>query len=311
MSMRIAVTGRQGQVVRSLIERGADTGIEILPLARPDVDLGCPEKIPAALSALQADIVVNAAAFTAVDLAESQSDLAFAINHRGAEAIAAAAAHLKIPIIQMSTDYVFDGALDRPYVETDPVNAMNVYGQSKLAGERAVASTQPDHVILRTAWVYSPFGKNFVRTMLTLADQRPEVRVVSDQLGAPTSALDIADGILGVARQLLERPGAAQLRGVFHMTGAADSSWADFAEGIFSASKAMGGPAAQVARIPTSAYPTAAGRPANSRLNCGKLAEAYGLRLPPWPQSLRACVQELLHARQASREILPPGLPKS
>lgn len=309
--MRIAVTGRHGQVVRSLIERAADTGITILPLARPEVDLQSPEKIPPALSALQADIVVNAAAFTAVDLAESQSDLAFAINHRGAEAIAAAAARLRIPVIQLSTDYVFDGALDRPYVETDPVNAMNVYGQSKLAGERAVASTQADHVILRTAWIYSPFGKNFVRTMLTLADQRPEVGVVSDQLGAPTSALDIADGILAVSRQLLQRPAAPELRGVFHMTGAADSSWADFAEGIFAASKAMGGPVSRVARIPTSAYPTAAGRPANSRLNCGKLAEIYGLRLPPWPQSLRGCVQDLLRQRQASLENSPSVVARS
>jgi dTDP-4-dehydrorhamnose reductase len=309
--MRVAVTGRHGQVVRSLIERGADAGIEIVPLARPEIDLERPEMIPAALSVLQADIVVNAAAFTAVDLAESQSELAFAINHRGAEAVAGAAAGLKIPVVQLSTDYVFDGTLDRPYVETDPVNAMNVYGQSKLAGEQAVASAQPDHVILRTAWIYSPFGKNFVRTMLSLADQRPEISVVADQLGAPTSALDIADNVLGVAWQLLERPGAPELRGVFHMTGAADASWADFAEGIFAASKAMGGPVARVVRIPTSAYPTAAGRPANSRLDCSKLAATYGLRLPAWRQSLLGCVQHLLQERRASLEGSPSAFSRS
>ena len=173
--MRIAVTGRQGQVARALMERASESGAEILPIARPDIDLARPETILVALADLHADLVINAAAFTAVDLAETQSELASAINHRGAEAIAAAAASLKMPVIQLSTDYVFDGTLDRPYVESDPVNPINTYGLSKLAGERAVAVAQPDHVILRTAWVYSPYGTNFVRTMLSLADQRSEV----------------------------------------------------------------------------------------------------------------------------------------
>ena len=184
--------------------------LKILPLARPDIDLALPKTIPGALAAVQADLVINAAAFTAVDLAEAQSERAFAINHLGAQAVAAAAASLKIPIVQLSTDYVFDGTLDRPYVESDPVNPINVYGCSKLAGELAVAAAQPDHVILRTAWVYSPFGKNFVRTMLSLADKRTEVSVVADQFGAPTNALDIADGILAVAKRLLERPASSE-----------------------------------------------------------------------------------------------------
>ena len=219
--MRIAVTGRQGQVARALIERGGAVGVKILPLARPDIDLALPETIPGALAAVQADLVINAAAFTAVDLAEAQSERAFAINHLGAKAVAAAAASLKIPVVQLSTDYVFDGTLDRPYVESDPVNPINVYGRSKLAGELAVAAAQPDHVILRTAWVYSPFGKNFVRTMLSLAGKRSEVSVVADQFGAPTNALDIADGVFVVARRLLEQPAASELRGIFHMTGGA------------------------------------------------------------------------------------------
>ena len=256
--------------------------------------LPCPETIPEALSALQVDLVINAAAFTAVDLAEAQSERAFAINHRGAEAVAAAAASLKIPVVQLSTDYVFDGTLDRPYVESDPVNPINAYGRSKLAGELAVAATQPDHVILRTAWVYSPFGKNFVRTMLSLAGQRSEVSVVADQFGAPTNALDIADGILVVARRLLEQPVASELRGIFHMTGVGQATWADFAEAIFAASQAVGGPFAKVNRIATSAYPTPAGRPANSCLDGAKLAAIYGLRLPPWRQSLPGSVSRLL-----------------
>ena len=298
--MRIAVTGRQGQVARALIERGGAVGVKILPLARPDIDLALPETIPAALSALQVDLVINAAAFTAVDLAEAQSERAFAINHLGAKAVAAAAASLKIPIVQLSTDYVFDGTLDRPYVESDPVNPINVYGRSKLAGELAVAAAQPDHVILRTAWVYSPFGKNFVRTMLSLAEKRSEVSVVADQFGAPTNALDIADGVLAVARRLLERPAASEHRGIFHMTGGDVATWADFAEAIFAASQAVGGPVAKVNRISTSAYPTPARRPANSCLDGGRLAAVYGHRLPSWQQSLPGCVRRLLLEREPS-----------
>jgi dTDP-4-dehydrorhamnose reductase len=301
--MRIAVTGRQGQVAHALIERGGAVGAKILPLARPDIDLALPETIPGALAALHADLVVNAAAFTAVDLAEAQSERAFAINHRGAEAVAAAAASLKIPVVHLSTDYVFDGNLDRPYVESDPVNPINVYGRSKLAGERAVATTQPDHAILRTAWVYSPFGKNFVRTMLSLAHQRSEVSVVTDQLGAPTNALDVADAVLVVARRLLERPTESELRGIFHMTGGGVATWADFAEAIFAASRAAGGPFAHVNRISTSAYPTPAGRPANSCLDGGKLAAVYGLRLPSWRQSLPDTVARLLQERSSLEEI--------
>jgi dTDP-4-dehydrorhamnose reductase len=301
--MRIAVTGRQGQVARALIERGGAAGVKVLPLARPDIDLARPETIPAALSALNVDLVINAAAFTAVDLAEAQSERAFAINHRGAEAVAAAAASLKIPVVQLSTDYVFDGTLDRPYVESDPVNPINAYGRSKLAGELAVAATQLDHVILRTAWVYSPFGKNFVRTMLSTAEQRSEVSVVADQLGAPTNALDIADGILVVARRLLERPAASELRGIFNMTGVGQATWADFAEAIFAASQAVGGPFAKVNRIATCAYPTPARRPANSCLDGAKLAAIYGLRLPPWRQSLPGPVSRLLREGGSHEDI--------
>lgn len=298
--MRIAVTGRYGQVARALMERAVEIGAEILPLARPDVDLARPETILVGLSALHADLVINAAAFTAVDQAETQPELAFAINHRGAEAVATAAASLKIPVVHVSTDYVFDGALDRPYLESDPVNPINTYGRSKLAGERAVAAAQPDHVILRTAWVYSPYGKNFVRTMLSLADHRSEVSVVADQLGAPTSALDIAGGVLMIARRLLERAEASELRGVFHMTGGGEATWADFAEAIFIASRGAGGGFARVNRIASSAYTTPAPRPANSRLNSSKLAEAYGLRLPSWRESLPACVRRLVQDERSS-----------
>jgi dTDP-4-dehydrorhamnose reductase len=292
--MRIVVTGREGQVARSLRERGAAAGVEILPLARPEIDLARPRSIQAPLSALRPDAVVNAAAYTAVDRAESEREQAFAINATGAGAVAAAAAALGVPVIHLSTDYVFDGALDRPYVESDVPNPMTAYGQSKLDGERMVAAAQPDHAILRTAWVYSPFGKNFVRTMLALAAQRAEISVVGDQHGSPTGALDIADAILAVARRMIERPGTAELRGVFHLAGDGEASWAEFAEAIFDESRAVGGPSARVIPIPSSAYPTPARRPANSRLNGDRMQAVFGVRLPPWRPSLSACVRRLV-----------------
>jgi dTDP-4-dehydrorhamnose reductase len=292
--MRIVVTGGQGQIARSLHERGGAAGVEVLPLARPDIDLARPESIHPALAVLAPDIVVNAAAFTAVDRAESESERALAINGAGAGAVALAAADLKAPIIHLSTDYVFDGLLDRPYVESDAANPITAYGRSKLAGEKAVAAAQPDHAVLRTAWVYSPFGKNFIRTMLSLAAQRAEVSVVADQRGSPTSALDMADGIIAVARQMIERPKASALRGVFHLAGSGETTWAEFADAVFAESRAVGGPSARVIPIPSSAYPTPARRPANSRLNGDKILAAYGVRLPAWRQSLPICVRRLL-----------------
>jgi len=292
--MRIAVTGRHGQVARALAERAAAASLQVVTLARPEIDLARPEEIAAALAGLKPDAIVNAAAYTAVDQAESEPEMAHAINAEGAGAVARAAASLGVPIVQLSTDYVFDGSLDRPYRENDPTGPLGVYGASKLAGERAVAQATPDHVILRTSWVVSPFGKNFVRTMLTLARQRNEIRVVSDQLGAPTNALDIADGIVAVLRNLQAKPAAPELRGVFHMTGGGSTNWAEFAETIFALSKAAGGPSARVIPIPTTDYPTPARRPANSRLDNARIAATHGVRLPDWRSSLPPCIERLL-----------------
>lgn len=292
--MRIVVTGRHGQVAQALHERAAGTTAAIVLLARPEIDLTRPSDIETALSAVEPDAVVNAAAYTAVDQAESESDLAYAINAEGAGAVARAAAKLGVPVVQLSTDYVFDGTAERPYRETDPTNPLSVYGASKLAGERAVADAAPDHAVLRTSWVYGPSGKNFVRTMLALARQRDELRVVCDQVGSPTSALDIADGVLGVVRNLLAEPTRSDLRGIFHMTADGTATWAAFAEAIFAASRAAGGPSAKVIPIPTTEYPTPARRPANSRLDTSAIAAAHGIRLPLWRQSLQPCIERLL-----------------
>jgi len=296
--MRIAVTGRAGQVVSSLIEQ-AGMGVEIIALGRPELDLGDPATIAPAIMAARPDVVVSAAAYTAVDRAESEEEAAFALNAAGAGAVAAAARALGVPVIHLSTDYVFDGTKPEPYVESDPVAPLGVYGRSKLAGEQAVIAAAPDAVILRTAWVYSPFGANFVKTMLRLAQTRRELGVVDDQIGNPTSALDIADTVLAVAYRLYSAPDQAP-RGIFHMSGSGEGSWADLAEAVFAASTARGGPCARVRRIATADYPTPAAPAANSRLCGDRLAEAYGLRLPPWREAVRTVVDRLVTEKDPS-----------
>jgi len=293
--MRIVVTGVAGQVARSLVERGMALGHVVLPLGRPHLDLasGDAEAIRAVLEMTRPEAIVSAAAYTAVDKAESEPELAFAVNAIGAGHVAEAAAALNVPLVQLSTDYVFSGDGSRAWREDDPTGPQGVYGASKLAGERAVLAACPNSAVLRTAWVYSPFGSNFVKTMLRLAETRDEVGVVADQIGNPTSALDIADGVLAVAANLIGRADPA-LRGVFHMAGAGEASWADLAEAVFAASAARGGPAAQVRRIAASDYPTPARRPANSRLDCTRLAGIHGVRLPQWRGSLETVIDRLV-----------------
>lgn len=297
--MRIAVTGREGQVVRALLERGPPLGHEIVAVGRPEIDLaGDPEQIVKALDKVAPDAIISAAAYTAVDKAEAEPELAFAVNARGAGAIADAAKVCGVPLIHLSTDYVFDGSKAEPYVETDATAPAGVYGASKLAGEQAVLERCDNAAILRTAWVYSPFGANFVKTMLRLAADRDEIAVVADQRGNPTGALDIADGALRVA-EYLASTSAPEKRDIFHMTAAGEATWADFAEAIFAASADCGGPSARVRRIATADYPTPAKRPANSRLDSSKLAWVHGVALPDWRDSLPEVVQRLIsHSMQ-------------
>jgi len=292
--VRIIVIGREGQVARALAERAPAHGAKAVLLGRPKLDLADPSGIEDILLDTGGDLIVNSAAYTAVDQAESEPELAEAINGIGAGAVAGAAATMNVPVIQISTDYVFDGAAGRPYREEDETRPLGVYGSSKLLGEQAVADATGNHAILRTAWIYSPFGKNFVRTMLRLAADRDEIGVVADQVGSPTSALDIADGVLAVGKNLVEKPQDSALRGIFHMAGEGFASWADFAQEIFAASTRLGGPGARVRPIATADYPTPAKRPANSRLDCGKLASIHGVALPPWQTSLEPCIRRLV-----------------
>ncbi len=290
--MRIAVTGSKGQVATSLVER-ARSQAEVVALGRPAFDLTDRAAVLAGLEAARPDVIVNAAAYTAVDKAETEEEAATRVNGEGAGHAAEAAARLGVPLLHLSTDYVFDGALNRAYREDDPTAPAGAYGRSKLVGEQQVAQRCENRVILRTAWVYSPFGANFVRTMLRLNEARDEVGVVADQRGNPTSALDIADALIAIAATVKDdkSPG---LRGVFNMTGSGEATWADFAEAIFQEAAAHGRRLTRVKRIATADYPTPARRPANSRLDNEKLSRVYGLRLPEWRGSVAICCARLL-----------------
>ncbi len=297
--MKLLVTGRQGQIATAL-QRAAGNGVVVVALGRPDLDLADPGGAADAIRKADADVIVSAAAYTAVDQAETEPDAARAVNALAPGAMAAAAAARGLPFIHLSTDYVFPGDKPEPYVETDATGPGSVYGATKLEGERLVAAANPDHAILRTAWVYAPYGRNFLRTMLRLAEARNSVSVVDDQHGNPSYAPDIAAGIISVARNLLSRPGDAALRGTFHMSATGDASWAEFAAAIFALSAAAGGPSATVTPIPTSAYPTPARRPANSRLDCARIAAVHGVRLPHWRDATARCIDALQRAATAA-----------
>lgn len=293
--MRLAITGRHGQITKAVQERVLGTDVDVVILARPHFDLSDRTSIKHAVASTGADIIVSAAAYTAVDRAETEPDIAHSINAAGVATLGEAAFEARIPVIHLSTDYVFSGEKHAPYIETDGTGPQSVYGLTKLAGERALSQSTSNHVILRTAWVYSPFGANFVKTMLKLARSRNEVRVVADQFGNPTSALDIADALLRIASTVLDQPNNPELRGIFHLAAAGEASWAAFAETVFGISAEFGGPTAIVTPIASAEYPTPAKRPRNSRLCSEKLRSIYNIALPDWRMSLVDTVRRLLN----------------
>jgi dTDP-4-dehydrorhamnose reductase len=292
--MRIVVTGKTGQLAQSLDERGPLFGAHVIRFGRPEFDLADATRGLDLLAALRPDLIVSAAAYTAVDKAESEPELAHAINAEGPRMLANAAAALGVPVIQISTDYVFDGLKSAPWTEGDKTAPVSVYGASKLAGEQAVLAAAPRNVVIRVGWVYSPFGSNFAKTILRLAGERDMLRVVADQVGGPSSALDIADGVLTVARNLLSKPDRDDLCGVFHMGAGGEATWADFASEICSWLGAHTGRTIIVEGITTAEYPTKARRPANSRLDSSRLAAIHGFRMPPWRDSVAPVLQRLV-----------------
>lgn len=286
--MRVLVVGAQGQVARSLVERaGNSPKIEIAAAGRSELDLEQPGSGAKAIADFAPDLVINAAAYTAVDQAESEPDRAFRINAEGAGELAAAAAAVNAPIIQISTDYVFDGSAAEPYDESALPDPLNVYGRSKLAGEEQVRVANPRHVIVRTAWVYSPFGRNFAKTMVNAARSRDMLTVVDDQKGSPTSSLDLADALL----HMIERE--LPLGETYHIAGTGSTSWCGFAQAIMAECRKLGLPAADVRPIASAEWPTDARRPVNSALNSCRFERDFGYSMPPWEESLPEIVHRL------------------
>jgi dTDP-4-dehydrorhamnose reductase len=292
--MRLLIAGWQGQVARALVELAPSAPeVEAFAVGRPGLDLCNAVTITRAMTDFKPDVIINSAAYTAVDKAESEAAAAFALNCDGARMLAEAAARRGAAIIHISTDYVFDGSKPTPYVEDDPTAPINVYGRSKLEGEQALARANARHVIARTSWVHSPTGANFVKTMLRLAGERKELRVVDDQVGCPTYAPHLAKALLRIAQSVLDgEPG--QRWGIYHLAGAGVVSWCGLAREIFRVSAVIGGPSSEVVPITTAEYPTPAKRPANSRLDCSKAETAFGVALPDWRLGVEDCVRRLL-----------------
>lgn len=285
--MRILISGKHGQVSSELQKRLGAMGKLVVP-GRDQLDLAQPEQIRQQVRRVRPDLIINAAAYTAVDKAQSEKAAAFAVNAQAPGILAEEAAALGIPLIHYSTDYVFDGRKGAPYTETDATNPLGVYGESKLAGEQAITAVQGKHLILRTSWVYSTHGHNFLLTMQRLLQEKPELRIVADQIGAPTWAGTIANSTLA----LIERwqAGESGAWGTYHLSAQGETSWFGFAQAIGEALREQGKPCAHLLPIPSSDYPTPAARPLNSRLDCSRLLREWGVSQPDWQTALRECL---------------------
>ena len=278
--MSVLVFGKTGQVARELAARG-----DVICLGREDADLSDPDACAAVIAATDATAVINAAAYTAVDRAEDEEALATSINGHAPAAMARAAVARGLPFVQISTDYVFDGSGDAPWHPDDAVAPLGAYGRSKLVGEQGVRAAGGTCAILRTSWVFSAHGANFVKTMLRLSEDRDRLTIVADQIGGPTWAGDIADSCLSMARAMQQ----GQSGGTYHLSGGPDVSWADFAREVFTRS----GRKVDVVDIPSAEYPTPAKRPANSRLDCTSLSRDFDLARPDWRVGLQSVLKDL------------------
>ncbi len=292
---RILILGATGQLGRELQRSFAGAG-EIVYPGRERADMASPEQVRELVRSIAPDLILNAAAYTAVDRAETERELAMAINAGAPQALAEEAARRNALLVHYSTDYVFDGARQGPWVETDEPNPLNVYGASKLAGEAAISAVGGRHLIFRTSWVYGPHGKNFMLTMLRLGRERDLLRVVDDQIGAPTTSIELARATRAVVDSVLT--GASKSpedwAGLYHMTCQGSTSWCGFARAIFAGTASLrNGRQPELEPIPSSDYPTPARRPANSVLSNLKLTERFGVQLAPWETALQTAISRL------------------
>ena len=289
--MTILVTGGSGQVAQAILRHAGALPLRVV--GRPEVDLENPASVTAIMEAVRPSLVINTAAWTAVDAAEANRDSAWRTNALGPLVLARDCARLGAVLIHVSTDYVFDGAKTGAYVETDATNPAATYGLSKLAGEHAVLAHCPRALVVRTAWVYATHGKNFVLTMLNAGRTRPQLRVVADQIGCPSNADDLGRCLLALARRI-ETGWQDSYAGIYHLAGAGEVSWHGFATAIFAAASAHGYTPPRIEPIPTADYPTPVQRPANSVLDCGKITQRFGVTMPAWEDSLRPAVADIL-----------------
>jgi len=290
--MKLLIIGSNGQLGWELCQRGKPHGFNIIPLDIPEFDITDPAAIKKVVNQPGVSLVINAAAYTAVDKAESEPKKAFAINCDGPADLAASCNEAGIPLVHISTDYVFDGTREQPYLETDPLSPLGVYGKSKAEGETIVRSLLTDHIIIRTAWLYGIHGNNFVKTMLSLGKEKETLRVVADQYGCPTSAADLAEAILTIAEQIKERPDIPW--GTYHYCGKGKTTWHGFAEKIFELAKQYNlFSIKKVIPVTTAEYPTPAKRPLNSVMDCSMLTKNFGILPAPWQESLERMLRQL------------------
>jgi len=290
----ILVTGGSGQLATSLLQIG---GNRIIRVGRPEFDFDDPATIASIIAVHRPTVVVNAAAWTAVDLAETEVDGATRANKTGPEALSRACAEQDIPFIHVSTDYVFSGDKGSPYIESDPVTPQTVYGRTKAEGEAAVLAANPQSIVLRTSWVYAPHGKNFVKTMINAGAKNPKLRVVGDQFGNPTSADDLAEAILAIIEHIDREGWQDAYRGVYHASGSGEASWHGLAVAALEAAQKHGQTMPEVEAIRTQDWPTPARRPQDSRLDCTKLKDVFGVSMPFWRESVDRTVATLFEPR--------------
>lgn len=293
MSFRGLLIGGAGQVGREIAEQAQQNHLSLAVTTRATLDITDPDALARAYDVAEPEIVINASAYTAVDKAEGEPQQAFAANRDGPAHLAALCARHHIPLIHISTDYVYDGSKDQPYIETDPVAPLGVYGASKLAGEDAIRAVLESHVILRTAWVFGVHGSNFVKTMLRLSRERDGLKVVADQHGNPTFAADLAEAVIALAHRQLRPQNDDAGWGVFHCAGSGESTWHQFADAALERASPDLARTVPVIPIATSDFPTPAKRPRNSRLDCSRLARVHGIRMRPWTEALEAMLSRM------------------